>query len=128
MMRLDVYEELPRDMREYLSQYGWHFNEKLAKHAVEHMSGKHCTMEQVKDFMKRAGYTDFGKYNESDVYYAFNMYYSDFYGTTLVDEMKVASAVNDIVNDEDGYDGALLTEYYAKCIGRGTPLMWGEYL
>lgn len=128
MSRLDVYEELPRGMRKYLSQFGWHFNEELAKHAVDHMTGKHFTSDQVKDYMKRAGYTDYGKYTEADVCYAFNMYYSDFHGTTLADEMKVASAVNDIINDEDGYDGQLLTRYFADCIGKGTGLQWEEFV
>lgn len=128
MPRLDVYEDLPRSMGRYLSNYGWHFCKELAEDAVKDMPGKHFTSEQVKEFMKTAGFTDYGDYTDADVHYAFNMYYSDFYGDTLSSESKVSSAVNDIINDEDGYNGQLLTRYYADCIGKGKPLMWEKYI
>ena len=35
--RLDTYDRLPSGMKEYLSQYGWHFSKKMCEWAVSKM-------------------------------------------------------------------------------------------
>lgn len=37
MSRMDVYERLPEGMKEYLSNYGWHFSKKMCEFAVSNM-------------------------------------------------------------------------------------------
>lgn len=130
MDRLDVYEQLPSGMREYLSTYGWSFSNKLAKHAVSKMKNKqekHFTPEKVMEILQLNGV----KINEEDLndaYYLFNYFYSDHFGTTLKTEADVASMVNDYFQDLDGYKGMALTRYFADCIGKGKPLLWEKYL
>jgi len=63
-----------------------------------------------------------------NVHYLFNNLFSDHFPKTLKNEQDVASAINDILNDEDGYEGMALTRYYADCIGKGEPLYWEKYL
>ena len=63
MDRLDIYEELPSGMKEYLAQYGWHMSKKLCEAAVEKMrdrNGKKITpytREQLEQSMKQYGVT-----------------------------------------------------------------------
>lgn len=129
-MRLDVYEQLPSGMSEYLSSYGWHFSKKLAEYAVARMKNaqnKHFTNEQVMEVMKQKGFS-VEKAKGYDVYYLFNMFYSDFYPNTFESDTKIASAVNDTLNDIDGYEGKALTRYYADCIGKGDPINWEKFM
>ena len=45
-MPLDAYDELPKDMRAYLSHYGWHFGKKKAcEYAVYDEEGKPSNKE-----------------------------------------------------------------------------------
>lgn len=37
MSRMDVYERFPEGMKEYLSNYGWHFSKKMCEFAVSNM-------------------------------------------------------------------------------------------
>ena len=64
MDRLDVYEQIPRGMREYLSHYGWHFSQKLAEYATDPKRMKNAdgsshrwTHEEVKQALERNGLT-----------------------------------------------------------------------
>jgi len=34
---LDTYDDMPRNMRKYLRNYGWHFNKALCKYAISLM-------------------------------------------------------------------------------------------
>lgn len=130
MERLDVYDDLPTGMRDYLSFYGWHFSEKLAKYAVSKMknqSNKHFDCKEVGDILTKYG-VDTSKAKGHDACYLYNMYYSDFFPKALDTEAKIAEAVKCILSDEDGYDGMALTRYYADCIGKGEPLMWEKFI
>lgn len=128
--RLDVYEEMPAGMREYLGNYGWHFSKKLCDYAVSCMKNKnnrHFTEDEVKEILKKYS-VDTSKSKGYDAVYMFNMYYSDFYPDALDDESKLAKAVKCIIEDEDGYEGMALTRYYADTIGKGEPLLWEKFM
>ena len=128
--RLDVYEELPAGMRDYLSNYGWHFSKKLCEHAVSRMKNKanrHFSEDEVKEILKKFS-IDTSKSKGYDAVYLFNMYYSDFYPDALGDESKLAKAVECAMDDEDGYEGMALTRYYADSIGQGNPILWEKFM
>ena len=38
--RLDAYDRFPSGMKEYISQYGWHFSKKMCEWAVSKMKTK----------------------------------------------------------------------------------------
>ena len=63
---LDVYDDMPREMRSYLRNNGWHFNKKAVEYAVSMMKKKNpatgklekiepFTKDQVDDLLSRNG-------------------------------------------------------------------------
>ena len=61
---LDLYDDMPRDMRKYLSNNGWHFNKKACDFAVSLMKKENqstkkkekiepYTKEQVDEMLKK---------------------------------------------------------------------------
>lgn len=133
MDRLDVYEDLPSGMREYLSQYGWHFSKKLCEKAVEKMrdrNGKKVTpytREQLEQSMKQYGVTL--ENNEGyDAIYVATMCKADYLGSSITSEQNVMMFVKDFLDDKDGQKTKALDHYYADAIAKGCPLMWDEVL
>ena len=125
--RLDMYDDLPSGMREYLSVYGWHFSEKMAQWAVSRMkvrddsgTGRQKPLdpmkkEEIDELLKKQGIRlerDAGH----DCVYVANMC------------KHLAMFVKDYIDDPDGYDGLPFTRFYADCIGSGTPIDWAAML
>ena len=38
-MPLDIYDEMPKDMKKYITNYGWHFNKRAYEYATKHKLG-----------------------------------------------------------------------------------------
>lgn len=132
MDRLDTYEQLPSGMREYLSNYGWHFSKKLCEHAVSKMRDKNgkispYTNDQVHQMLKANG-IELKNDIAYDACYVANMVKADYWGSSITSEQALAKFIKDYIDDQDGYEGIPLTRYYADCIGSGHPLSWEEYL
>ena len=132
MDRLDVYEAMPGGMREYLSNYGWHFSQKLAEYAVKRMknadgTSHRWTHEQIKEMLERND-VSVEKAKGYDCMYVANMAYADFYPKPLASEAQIVQYVKAYIDDPDGEEGIALTRYYADCIAKGEPLMWEEFL
>ena len=133
MDRLDSYGTLPRDMEEYLSNYGWHFSKKMCDYAVSCMRDRNnkkiepLTKEKVDAMLKQYG-IELKKAKGYDAIYVANMAYSDFWGTLINDHQKLVLFIQDYLDDVDGYEGIALTRYYADCIGKGEPIEWAEMI
>lgn len=134
MKRTDVYDDIPRNMRKYLSEYGWHFNKALAEYATDKKRMKnadgtdhHWTHEQVKEALERAGIS-IEKAKGYDCMYVANMLYADYYPKPISAEAGLMQAVKAYIDDPDGYDGIALTRYCADSIGKGEPLYWEDFI
>lgn len=134
MNRLDTYEKLPEGMREYLSNYGWHFSKKLADYATSPKRMKnadgtshHWTHEDVKNLLSHNSIA-IEKAQGYDCMYVANMAYSDFYPKPLTSELMIMQYVKAYIDDPDGEEGIALTRYYADCIAKGEPLIWEEFI
>lgn len=135
---LDIYDEIPREQRNYLANYGWHFNDRACKYAVSKM--KHYnrktmtsepitpwTKEEVEAMLKREGI----KVNNNILYdqvFVANMAKADFYGSSLEDEAHVARYIRDYIDDADAGDGFVMRRWYATMVSNGMPVNWGELL
>lgn len=137
MARLDLRDNYPSGMEDYLAFNGWHFNKKMCDWAVSKMYKINIakkkeyitpyTKESVENLLKVNNIkleNDVGY----DAVYVANMAKADFYGSSISDDAHLAKFIKDYLDDPDGYDGIVFTRFYADCIGSGTPIMWEDML
>lgn len=78
--------------------------------------------DAVDELLKRYGISINNKFGY-DYVFAANMCKSDYYGSSITDEQRLALFVKDYVDDPDGYPELPFTRFYADCIGTGTPII-----
>jgi len=134
MMRnsLDQYDERPKDMIKYLSNYGWHFTRKMCEFATHYMmkGGKRLNAldkDKVDTILKNAGIT-LENNQLYDYVYVANMAYADFYGSSITNDAQLAKYIKDVIEDEDGYDGLVFNRWYADTCKLGIAIDWEEML
>ena len=131
--RLDTYDTMPKAMKAYLSNYGWHFNKKLCEWAISMMRDRNkarlplVEKDKVESMLKQNG-VEITTDKLYDAMYVLHMAKADFMGSSIADEAHLAKYVGDYINDPDGYDGIALTRFYADCMGRGIGIEWEDML
>ena len=135
---LDMYDEIPDEMRRYLKQYGWHFNKKACEFAVSLMRKKNTTTGKIDrvEIMTKEQVDDLlAKYNvilennvDYDYIYVANMAKADVYKSSIPDEQHLAMYIKDIVDDVDAGDGEIMREWDAKMTSRGIAVEWDDIL
>lgn len=135
---LDMYDEIPDEMRRYLKQYGWHFNKKACEFAVSLMRKKNTTtgkLDKVEMMSKEQVDALLSKYNiniennvDYDYVYVANMAKADVYKSSIPDEQHLAMYIKDIVDDVDAGDGEIMREWDAKMTSRGIAVEWDDIL
>lgn len=133
MDRMDYYEILPSGFREYLSNYGWHFSKPMCEWAVSKMRDRNDkpvkmkTKEQVQNSLESNGIileNDKGY----DKVFVYHMGMSDYLGSSVIDESRLAHYVKDVLDDRDGYDGIAFTRFMADCSAKGVPIIWEDMI
>lgn len=132
MTELDLYDDMPREMRTYLRHYGWNFNKRALDFAVGLMRTsrgriERKSKEQVQELLTRNGITlqnDVG-YNAEYVYY---MALADFWGSSIEDEAHLAKYIKDVIDDEDNKSGNVMRKWYADMTAKGIAVDWDELL
>ena len=135
---LDMYDDIPEEMRRYLKQNGWHFNRKACEFAVSLMRKKNPTTgklervemmpkEQVDALLAKFGITLENNVDYDYVYVA-NMVKADMYKSSIADEQHLAMYVKDVIDDVDAGDGEVMREWDAKMTSRGIAVEWDEIL
>lgn len=133
MLRLDTYDRLPDDMRQYLSINGWHFSKALCEWAVERMRDRNgnriqlLSKEEVENTLRTAG-VNVKRGALYDCVYVFQMAMADYFGSSLKDTASVALYVSDHLDDIDGTDTRAMDEFMGRSIGAGVPIPWDEVL
>lgn len=120
-----VHEKCPELYHDYVQSlyvvlYGYHFNEDMARKAVEHMvnndgtTGAHWSYEQSLQLAQRAGINfNTVHFNEWDWYYVINMIYSDYYGVLTDDTTSYIRVAQAFLDDKDAPDGKAYRYYKA---------------
>lgn len=135
---LDIYDELPEDMRAYLQHYGWHFNRKACEYAVSLMRKKNPAMgkmekiepytkEQVDELLRKSNVTLEDTHNY-DYVFAANMCKADYLKSSVPDELHLALYVKDVIDDPDAEDGVTMRRWYATMVANGEMVDWAEIL
>lgn len=135
---LDNYDVMPKDMIDYLSNYGRHFNHKLVKFAVSNMKCEDSSTgavtklnplnkEDVDNLLAQYNI----KLNNNHLYdyvYVANMCKADFFRSSIIDEHHMALYIKDVIDDIDAYDGVVFNRWYADMRRKGIPIDWEEML
>lgn len=132
MKSLDDYDDRPREMINYLQYNGWHFNKKMCEFAIKNMykKGKKLetlTKEQVDQLLTK--YNIVINNNQLwDYVYVANMGKADFLGSSLTNELQLATFIKDYIDDEDAYNGMPFSRFYIDTVKKGIPIDWEEML
>lgn len=118
---------------EYVDQYGYNFNRKLYEFAVSLMRDRNgggikaLPKEQVTEWLKTQGVTlknDIG-YNAA---YIYAMAKSDYYGSSIKDNIHLALFVKDYIDDPDGNPERAFDGFVMSCRAKGEMIDWQEMI
>ena len=129
---LDTYDDMPKYMRKYLQNYGWHFNKQLCNYAVSLMTKNNKKLEPLtKEYIDKV----LQQYNIKltknvghDYIFVANMCKADYYGSSIPDEHHFALYIKDTIEDEDAGDGTTMRRWYATMVANGIMVDWEEYI
>lgn len=129
---LDTYDDMPKYMRKYLQNYGWHFNKALCLYAVSLMRKNDEVLQPVsKDIIDEI----LEQYNIKlknnigyDYVFVGNMCKADYYGSSIIDDKHFALYIKDTIDDEDAGDGTTMRRWYATMIANGVMIDWEEFV
>ena len=133
----DFWEDMPSDMKKYLKNYGYHFNHKLYKFAVENMYkvGRNGSKEKIEPIEKDKIDELAKKHNVTiennvmyDAAYVYSMVQADFWGKSIPNEQYAIMYVKDVLGDEDKPDGYVFNRWYADMCFMVIPFDWEEYV
>ena len=135
---LDLYDDMPRDMRKYLSNNGWHFNKKACDFAVSLMKKENPSTkkkEKIEPYTKEQVDEMLKKYNvvlENNVGYDYvfvaNMCKADYLKSSITDEHHLALYVKDTIDDIDAGDGVTMRRWYSTMVANGEMVDWDDIL
>lgn len=135
---LDMWEDFPKEAKRYFKNFGFHFNAKACKVAVEGMKRRNTatnklepiepwSKEQVDEMLKK-----FGIVLENAVLYDYvfvaNMAKADFFKSSLPTEKEVAIWVKDYIDDPDAVDGQVFNRWFSDRMFAGEPIEWSDIL
>ena len=129
---LDTYDDMPKYMKQYLRNYGWHFNKALCNYAVSLMKKGGQKLEPVsKEYVDKT----LEQYNIQleknvgcDYVFVANMCKADYYGSSITDEKHFALYIKDTIDDEDAGDDTTMRRWYATMVANGTMVDWEEFI
>jgi hypothetical protein len=137
-MSLDLFVDMPEDMKRYLKNYGYHFNAKAYKYAVEYMykqANPNAKMERLQPVEKEKVHELLKKYNvtlENDVMYdavyLYSMGMADYMNVAFPNEQILALWIKATIDDVDAMDGHVFNSWYSKMCFNGYPIDWEELL
>lgn len=125
---------IPQDMKDYLSYWGYHFNKNLVDFATSMMYREDKTtgepkqitpikIDELKSLLKKHN-VEIENKNMYDALYLANMVKADFLGSSIEDEEHMAKYIENVLCDEDGYEGMVFNRFVSDCAGKGEPIYW----
>lgn len=130
-------DEFPKEVRAYLRNFGFHFNEKACEYAISQMRrrGNGGKQEPIDPWKKQQVDDLLKKYNITlennimhDATYVANMAKADFLGKSLANEQAVAQYVKDVLDDVDARDGSVFIKWYACSMFNGVPIDFAQLI
>ena len=135
---LDTYDILPKEMRTYLSRYGFHFSKKAFEYAASRMKKLNSATGNTEkvDVMEREKIDEllrrYGIVLENDILYdkayVAHMCRCDYLYSSVPDDAHLAKYIKDVLDDPDGSDELPFRYWLQKMVALGTPVDWEEII
>lgn len=134
--RTGSYDEIPEAMKEYINNYGCHFNKKLCREAVSRMYKeedgvekplKPYTKEQIENLLVANG-IEVKRNKLYDACYVGNMCAADYLGKSVPDERHLAMFIRDMIDDPDAESGFIFNRFYADTVYMNDPIEWEDMI
>lgn len=114
-------------MIEYLSHYGWHFNRKMCKFALQRLPKEISILDKNKVNSLLDTYNIKLENNQLyDHIYLTNYAMSVYFGSSITDEKHLMLFVKDTLDKQE--DGTIFTIWYASMCKFGIPIDWEDML
>lgn len=136
---LDMFEiDIPREMRSYLRQNGWHFGKKACAEAVKKLkrmntaTGKlepidAINKEQTEELLTKNNIKL--EHNHGyDFVYAANYAKARFLKSSIADEKGIAQYVKDVIDDPSLPGGNEFRKWCSECDAKGIAIEWDDIL
>lgn len=133
MKALDSYDILPSGMREYISNYGFHFSKRAYEYAVSHMHGREgekvspLTKDQIEDFLRRFG-VELKRRQGYDFAYVFHYAQSKYMKSSIDDDQRLAMFVKDTVDNQYDSEETPFRCWLATMVGNGIGIDWEDII
>lgn len=134
MNRMDYYDILPKGMDAYLASHGHHFSKPMLEWAVGMMRDREGKKAELFDKKKLDEMLDaYGvKLKRTEGYYdpiyVWCMAKSDYFGSSITDEIRLAKYVSDYIDDPDGNPTRAFDEFIANCMAKGIDIPWADLI
>lgn len=135
---LDIYDDIPKDMRKYIQHNGWNFNKKACEYAVNLMKKYNpstdkleklepYSKDQVDEMLQNYGITLDNNVGYNYVFVA-NMAKADYLKSSLEDEHHLALFVKDYIDDPDASSETTFRRWYITMMGNGEIVDWSDII
>lgn len=133
---LDIYDDMPEDMKKYLTNYGWHFNKKACNFAVSLMKKYNKVVkkeEKINAYTKEDVDRLLELYHvelENNILYDYvfvaNMCKADYLGSSVPNEEYLTRYIKDTIDDVDASNETTFRRWVATMVGNGNPIDWED--
>ena len=135
---LDIYDDMPNDMKRYINNYGWHFNKKAYIYATDLMKKlnnktnreeyiKAYTKEEV-DKLLQDNNIELKHKIMYDYVFVASMGLADYLGSSIEDNKHLALYIKDTIDDIDASTETTFRRWVATMIGNGNPIDWNDII
>ena len=121
-------------MDAYLSNHGHHFSKPMLTWAVGMMKNRNGNpvvlpeKKQLEDKMRAYGITLKRTEGYYDCLYVWCMGLADYFGSSIIDEQRLAMFVRDYIDDIDGNPTRAFDEFYINCNAKGIDIPWADMI
>lgn len=131
---MDYYDILPKGMDAYMANHSHHFSKPMLEWAVGMMRSRDgkkinpISRQELDDKLNAYGVQL--KRNEGyyDAIYVWCMAMSDYFGSSITDEIRLAMFVKDYTDDPDGNPTRAFDEFVANCMAKGVDIPWEDMI
>lgn len=134
MERFDYYDIMPKGMDAYLASHGHHFSKPMLEWAVGMMKDREgnkvqiIEKKQLDDLLNAYGVRLKRMDSYYDGIYVYLMAKSDYLGSSIADEIRLAKFVADFIDDIDGNPTKAFDHFVIDCSAKGVDIPWADLI